>query len=89
MAMKSEKRGKNTSKVEVSHISTQGIWLLIENTEYFLKYKDFPWFKNARVRDIQNVQLFHKHHLHWKSLDIDLELESLKSLEKYPLKSVA
>ena len=87
--MKSKRRGKNTSKVEVTNISRQGIWLLIIDKEYFLPYKEFPWFKKARIEEIQDMQLIHGSHLFWESLDVDLELESLESLEKYPLRYVA
>ena len=45
----------------------------------------FPWFKNANIAEILNVELLNKHHLYWPELDIDLELESIKSPETYPL----
>jgi hypothetical protein len=77
--------GKSTSKVDVLNISKNGIWLLADNTEYFLPYKDFPWFKEAKISEIYKVKLTHRHHLHWPDLDVDLELESLQNLEKYPL----
>jgi len=35
--------------VEVSHISTHGIWLLTENQEFFLPYDEFPWFQDAKI----------------------------------------
>ena len=50
---------------------------------------EFPWFQKATVKDIHDVKLLNSHHLFWKNLDIDLELESLQNLEKYPLKFVA
>ena len=87
--MKSKKRGRNTSRVEVLNISTNGLWILVKEKEYFLPHKEFPWFKNAPVRHIHDVKLLHHHHLYWKSLDIDLELASLENLENYPLKQVA
>lgn len=82
--MKLKKLGKLTSKVEVE-ISKHGIWILVEDKEYFLKYKEYPWFKEAKISDIQNVKLFFGNHLHWPKLDVDLELKSLKHPEKYPL----
>ena len=79
------KHGKNTLAAEVQNISTNGIWLLVSDHEYFLSYKDYPWFKKARMSEIFNFQFLHGHHLHWPELDIDLELDSLENLEKYPL----
>lgn len=84
--MKSKKHGKNTSKVEVLNISQGGLWLLVNKKEYFLSYKEHPWFKDARVSEIYNVMLLHSCHLHWKDLDVDLELEALENPRDYPLK---
>jgi hypothetical protein len=77
--------GKSTSPVEIQDISKNGVWIIIKDTEYFLPYNDFPWFKNAKVSDIYNVIIMHGQHLYWPDLDIDLELDSLQNLEKYPL----
>ena len=84
--MKSTERGTSTSKVEVVNISPHGIWLYVKAKEYFLSYKNFPWFKDARLAEIQNVQLVHGHNLRWEDLDVDLALESLDYPERYPLR---
>jgi hypothetical protein len=83
--MKSSALGKNTSPVEVQEISHHGIWIYVKDWEYFLPYKDYPWFKEAKISEVCNVQLLHGMHLHWPDLDVDLELESLQHPEKYPL----
>lgn len=84
--MRLAERGTNTSRVEVSNISSQGIWLYVKGKEYFLSYKDFPWFKDERLSKIQDVRLVCGRHLHWSDLDIDLDLDSLEHPERYPLK---
>ncbi len=83
--MKSLKVGKNTSKADVLHISRFGLWILVEGNEYFLPYSEFPWFKEATVEQIYNLQFYHEKHLRWPDLDVDLEIESLHHLEQYPL----
>ena len=83
--MKSSALGKNTSRVEVQDISPHGVWLYVLGREYLLPYQQFPWFKGARVSDVFNVELIHKSHLHWPSLDIDLDVESLQHPEDFPL----
>ena len=85
--MKSQKRGKNISEAEIQNVSEFGIWMLIQGREYFLSYKEFPWFQNAVVKQIYNFEFLHGRHLYWPELDIDLSLESLSSLEKFPLKA--
>ncbi|MFH0908711.1 MAG: DUF2442 domain-containing protein [bacterium] len=83
--MKSQKLGENISKPEVTHISSHGFWLYVAEREYFLPFVQYPWFKNATVENILNVTLQHGAYLRWPNLDVDLELESLKHPEKYPL----
>ena len=39
--------GKDTSPVEVTHISSHGVWLLAGSQELFMSYDDFPWFKEV------------------------------------------
>lgn len=87
--MKSRKRGERTSEIEVCNISKNGIWLHVNAKEYFLPYKDFPWFRDARISEIHDVKLIHGHHLYWRDLDVDLEVATLEHLEQYPLKYAA
>ena len=77
--------GASTSQVEVTNIDRFGFWLLVEDREYFLPYEDFPWFRNAAVDQILDVQLLHGDHLYWQILDVDLCLDSLAQPEKFPL----
>src|SRR3989338_10902248 len=84
--MRSVKNGKDMS-ASVENISPFGIWLLARGREYFLNYKDYPWFKNQSIESIQKVRLLHGAHLHWPDLDVDLEIDNLENPEKYPLKS--
>lgn len=75
--------GKTISNIEIN-ISAFGIWLLCQDQEYFLPHEQFPWFKGAKVSALYNIELIH-HHLHWPELDIDLHLDSLTNVKKYPL----
>lgn len=78
--------GKNISKAEIQNVSRQGIWLLVNDEEFFIPFTDFPWFLKATIEQIYHLELFHGHHLHWPTLDIDIELQSLKHPKLYPLK---
>ena len=69
----------------VENITPFGIWLFIKEKEYFLSYKDYPYFKDQTLNSIQNVQLLHGFHLYWPELDVDLEIDNLENPEKYPL----
>jgi hypothetical protein len=75
--------------VEVTNISPHGFWLFVGDRELFVPFKEFPWFRDASVREITNVELPSPHHLYWPQLDIDLAVESLEHPEKYSLVSQA
>lgn len=78
--------GESISRaVEVTHISSHGVWLLASNGEMFMPYEHFPWFENARVAEILNVQEPSPGHFYWPDLDIDLSAEIIAAPEKYPL----
>jgi hypothetical protein len=82
----SKKPGKNTSDIiEIQNISNQGIWIFVQDKEYFIPFNKFPWFLKATIQQIYNLEFFHGNHLHWPDLDVDIELESLKSPDSYPL----
>jgi len=83
--MKSRKAGKSISAAEITNISSHGVWIIVRAKEYFLPYEDYPWFKDAKVREIVNVKLLHSTHLHWPDLDVDLCIDTLENLENYPL----
>jgi len=83
--MKLQPLGAPTSIVEVANIDNHGVWLYVKGAEYFLPYEDYPWFKEAKLADILDVQLLHESHLHWPALDVDLSVEMLRDPEGYPL----
>ena len=85
--MKSDVGGKSTLEAEVTHIDMQGIWVLIGDKESFLSFERFPWFRDASVGTIHNVQLLNNNHLYWADLDIDLSVESIEHPERFPLVS--
>ena len=83
--MKSETLGTGTSEVEVTQISKHGIWLLLQAKEHFLSFENFPWFRDANVAAIQNVEVLNDHHLYWPELDVDLAIESIHHPDRFPL----
>lgn len=81
--------GVATSEVEVTHISRHGFWVLLDQRELFLPFEEFPWFVDAPVGAILNVQRPHPHYLRWPDLDVDLTVASIEHPEKYPFKSTS
>lgn len=79
--------GANISAVEITHISSHGLWLLSHNKELFMSYDDFPWFKDQSVKAIINVEELSLGHYHWPDLDVDLTDEIIEHPERFPLKA--
>ena len=79
--------GRSTSHVEVTNLSRHGLSLLVRGREFFLASEHFPWFQEAQVRRVLDVQLLGRDHLFWPDLDVHLCLESVEHSEKFPLMS--
>lgn len=85
--MKSAKLGKRTSDVEITNVSKHGFWLLIGDKERFVAFDQFPWFRDAPIGHVLNVELPSSHHLYWPDLDVDIAVESIDHPERFPLVS--
>jgi len=52
-----------------------------------MSYEDFPWFKDAPVGKVLNVEEQSPGHLYWPDLDIDLGVETIEHPERFPLQA--
>lgn len=84
--MKSVIRGKNILEVEITNVSTHGIWLFTNNEELFMSYEDFPWFKEKPLKFVLNVEKLSENHFYWPDLDVDLTKEIIENPSRFPLK---
>jgi hypothetical protein len=48
--------GIATFAAEVTHISKNGLWLLLADEELLLSYEQFPWFREATIGQVQGVR---------------------------------
>ena len=76
-----------TSEVEVTNISRHCFWVLLGSEELAIPFTEFPWFKDATVGQISDVQWLSADHLYWPKLDIDLSVESIRNPTAFPLVS--
>ncbi len=74
-----------TCNPEVTNISPFGIRVLAGGTELFIGFKEFPFFDGASIKDIADVESDSYGNLHWRKLDVDIEIDSLMNPENYPL----
>jgi Protein of unknown function (DUF2442) len=87
MSKRSESLGSSTSEVEVTNVSRHGFWLWVGGRELFVPFGEFPWFIDAPIGKILNVQRPSEDHLYWPDLDIDLSVRSIEYPEEFPLMS--
>ena len=85
--MSSAVLGQSTSVVEVTNVSAHGFWLLLGAEELFVPFADFPWFRDAPIGKLTQVELPSPHHLYWPALDIDLAVASIRDPAQFPLVS--
>jgi hypothetical protein len=83
--MKSQQHGVPASEVEVTNISRRGFWLWLGGRELFVDFEEFPWFAEASVVKLMNVEWPTADHLYWPELDVDLSVRSIDHPDEFPL----
>ena len=76
---------RRKSEVSVLMINAQGIMISVQGCDYFLSYNRIPWMQDAPIRSVLNVQMSGPEAIEWPDLDVDLEIDSLRHPERYPL----
>ena len=81
--------GFATSAPEVTNVSRHGFWLLLGDEELLVRFADFPWFRQATIDALTQVERPSPDHLYWPQLDVDLSVRSIRSPADFPLVSRA
>jgi hypothetical protein len=81
--------GFATSAPEVTNVSRHGFWLLLGDEELLVRFEDFPWFRQATIGALTNVECPSADHLYWPQLDVDLSIRSIRAPADFPLVSRA
>ena len=76
---------KHGSEICVLMINAQGIMLSVLGHDYFLSHNRIPWMQDAPIRSVLNVQMSGPEAIEWPDFDVDLEIDSLRHPERYPL----
>ena len=75
----------SSTSVDVLMINDKGVMLSVQGQDYFLSYNRVPWMRDATINEVLDVQMSGKNAIEWPKLEVDLEVESLKHPERYPL----
>ena len=73
------------TSVNVLMINDKGIMLSVKGNDYFISFNRIPWLKSASTMDALDVRMSGRNAIEWPKLDVDLEIDSLKHPERYPL----
>ena len=71
------------------NVSRHGFWLLLDAEDLLVRFSDFPWFRQATIDALTQVERPSPDHLYWPQLDVDLSVRSLRSPADFPLVSRA
>ncbi|WP_225616403.1 DUF2442 domain-containing protein [Methylomonas albis] len=73
--------------VEVTQISSHGLWLKTRENTLYMAYDDFPWFKNQSLQIIYQVEEPSPDHFYWPEIDVDLTIEMIKHPDRHLLQA--
>ena len=76
---------RSSTSASVLMINSQGIMLSVCGHDYFISYNRIPWMQEAPIRSVLNIQMSGPEAIEWPDLDVDLEIDSLRPPERYPL----
>ena len=76
---------RHTDNNIITDITNLGFWILIDQTEYFVPFQDYPAFKNATLDQIFNFETLSPKQLYWRSLDCDIETDALENPHHFQL----
>ena len=79
------KNNISSTSADVLMINDKGIMISVQGQDYFLSYNRVPWMRDATINEVLNVRMSGKNAIEWPKLDVDLEVDSLKHPERYPL----
>ena len=77
--------GSGISRVELTNVSSHGLWLLVDDEELSLPFDQFPWFRGATIEQLSAIERPVPDHLHWPLLDVDLAVQSIRDPSGWPL----
>lgn len=79
------KSSTNSTSADVLMINDRGIMISVMGQDYFLSYNRVPWMRDATINEVLDVRMNGKNAIVWPKLEVDLEVDSLRHPERYPL----
>ena len=79
--------GISTTRNKTRFLGTtgDGMAVLVNGKEYFLRYADFPWFEYCGASELRDVTV-DRWGVYWNTIGVDLPIEALEDPGKFPEK---
>ena len=77
--------GSSTSAAQIPHVPAHALWLLLGDQELMLPFETFPWFRQATIGRLSQVESPTPNHAYRPLLDVDLSVESIRNPAAFPL----
>ncbi len=72
-------------EAEVRMVTSDGLFLMIEDKAYFASFRDFPYLADLPSHQIFEMEYLGHGHIRWEEADIDLHTKILANPENYPV----
>ena len=79
------KSNTSSTSADVLMINDKGVMISVMGQDYFLSYNRVPWMRDATINEVLDVRMIGQNAIEWPKLEIDLEVDSLRHPERYPL----
>jgi hypothetical protein len=73
-------------QAEVKLVTSEGVYLVIEDMGYFASFADFPYLADLPSGQVFNVQYCGHGHIRWEVGDIDLHTKILAHPAEFPFR---
>ncbi|MBM4164561.1 MAG: DUF2442 domain-containing protein [Lentisphaerae bacterium] len=73
-------------QAEVKLVTSEGVYLVIEDMGYFASFADFPYLADLPSGQVFNVQYCGHGHIRWEEGDIDLHTKILAHPAEFPFR---
>jgi hypothetical protein len=66
-------------QVEVTHVSHNGFWLLLDAEAFQVRFEDFPLFRGASTDALTDVHWPQPDRLYWPKIGVELPMSMIRS----------
>ena len=73
-------------QAEVKLVTSEGVYLVIEDMGYFASFADFPYLADLPSAQVFDVQYCGHGHIRWEVADIDLHTKILAHPKEFPFR---